>query len=172
MCNPVVAAAAIVADVGMKIGGAIVEHKAQNKAAAENEKLALESLRLQDHELSLEEVQTRLAGRQQEVQGEQATQAAEGDISQSAAARGVGGVSIDLLLQDAQAQGARFKTGVQRQTDAEAEAITRQKDTALEEAKARIAGVPKASGLATGLKIGGAAADAASYYIKRRNGAK
>lgn len=170
MCNPVVAIAA--ADFGIKAVGAVMEHKAQNKAADANKQAALASLKLQDHELSIEEVQARLAGAQQQVQGDEQVRAAEGDISQSAAARGVGGASIDLLLNDVQAQGARFKTSVQQNTDAQVASLDRQKDEALAEAQARIAGVPKANPLMTGLKIGGAAADAASIYIGRNNKAK
>jgi hypothetical protein len=170
MCDPVTAIAG--AGLVLGVGKAVVEHKAQNKASETNKQLALESLKLQDHELSVEEVQAKLAGQQQDVQADQEVQAAQGDISTSAASRGVGGASIDLLLNDAQAQGARFKTSVGTNTDAQVGALDRQKDAALDEAKARIAGVPKASLIETGLKIGGSVLDAATLKIARTNRAK
>lgn len=160
MCDPVTAT--VVAGAGLQIGGAIAEHKAQNKQAAAVREAALGALKIQDHELSLQEVQQRIAGAQQIDQGNREVDAASGDINASAASRGVGGASIDLLLNDVQAQGARYKSSVEQNVDAAREQIGSQKDAALAEAQARIAGAPKASMLATGLKIGSAGVNAYS----------
>jgi hypothetical protein len=159
MCDPVSATIAATT-AAIKIGGAIADHKAQNKQASAVQAAALDSMRIQDHELSLQEVQSRIAGSQQVDQGNREVQAASGDVAASAATRGVGGMSIDLLLNDVLAQGARFKTSVDQNTDAQVQQVDSQKDAALAEARGRIAGAPKASMLATGLKIGAAGLDA------------
>jgi hypothetical protein len=170
MCDPL--SAAVVVGTGLSIYGDVQEHKAQSAQAKANKAAALAALRLQDHELSIEEVQSRIAGTQQIEQGDQAVRDAAGEAQASAAARGVGGVSIDLLLDNVQAQGARFRESVQQNTDAQAAALERQKDAALAEAQARIAGVSPASALTTGLKIGSDIVNGATLLIGRNNKAK
>lgn len=158
MCDPLTGIAA--AGLLLGAGGAVAEHNAQNKQSKAVAASALESLRLQDHELSLREVQEKIAGSQQLEQGNREVQDATGDIQASAASRGVGGLSIDLLLNDVLAQGARFKTSVEANTAASVDQLEREKDFASAEARARIAGAPAASKLATGLKIGAAGLNA------------
>lgn len=158
MCDPVTAIAGASLLIGA--GSAIVEHKAQNKQAKAVQASALESLKLQDHELSLREVQEKLAGAQQIGQAQGEVQAASGDVSASAASRGISGLSLDLLLGDVQAQGARYTDSVNRNTETSVSSLERGKDEALAEANARIAGAQPASKLATGLKIGAAGLNA------------
>jgi hypothetical protein len=162
MCDPVSATAAI--GLALNVGSAVLDHKAQNKQANAVKASALESLKLQNNELSIREVQERIAGAQQIEQGNREVQAASGDIKASAAARGIGGLSLDLLLGDVVAQGARFKTSVDQNTEASVSQLERGKDEALAEAHARIAGAPKASNLATGLKIGAAGLNAYTQF--------
>jgi hypothetical protein len=162
MCDPVSAIA--VTSLALSTGSAILDHKAQNKQANAVKASALESLKLQNHELSIREVQERIAGSQQLEQADLEVASARGDISTSAASRGLGGLSLDLLLGDAVAQGARYKTSVNQNTAASVAQLQRGKDEALAEANARIAGAPKASTLATGLKIGAGALNAYSQF--------
>lgn len=158
MCDPVTAIVATSA--ALQIGGAVLDHKKEKKQSNAVRASALESLKLQNEELSLRQVQEKLAGAQAIEQGNLEVGAASGDITASAASRGVGGLSIDLLLNDVLAQGARFKTSVDQNTDASVSALDRDKDAAAAEANARIAGAPGPSALATGLKIGSAGVNA------------
>lgn len=158
MCEPVTAMVA--ASAALQIGGAVLEHKQQKKQSNAVRASALESLKLQNEELSLRQVQEKLAGAQAIEQGNLEVASAGGDIKASAASRGVGGLSIDLLLNDVLAQGARYKSSVDQNVDASVGALDRDKDAALAEANARIAGAPAPSNLATGLKIGKAGVDA------------
>jgi hypothetical protein len=157
MCDPVTALVAT--SVALQVGGAVLGHNEQNQQADKTKSSALEALKLQDHELSLREVQERIAGKQQVDQGNREVQAASGDIATSAASRGVGGMSIDMLLGDVAAQGGRYKTSVEQNTNASVDQLEREKDQARAEAQSRINGTPRANPLATGLKIGGAVLD-------------
>lgn len=163
MCDPLTATVA--AATVLKIGSTIVESKAQNKQADAVKDSALDALKIQDHELSLSEVQQRIAGGQQIEQANQDVVAATGDVNASAAARGVGGMTTDLLLNDVLRQGSAYRDSVRTQTDANIAQTERQKDAAFAEAQARINGAPKANPFATALKIGSSVLDFASYKI-------
>lgn len=163
MCDPVTAIGVTAAVV--KIGGAVVEHVAQNKNADAVKDSANAALALKDHELSIREVQERIAGSQQIDQGKRQTLDATGDVQASAAARGVGGMTVDLLLNDLTAQGARFTDSVNQNTNANVDQLEREKDAAKAEANSRIAGAPGANPFVTALKIGSAGLDYASTRI-------
>jgi uncharacterized protein YPO0396 len=163
MCDPVTAIAVTAAT--MKIGGALIENKAQNDQAAANKTSALDALKIQDNELSLRQVQERIAGKQQIEQGNAQVLSATGDVQSSAAARGVSGMTTDLLLGDVQAQGARYNDSVNQNTEATVSQLDRQKDAAYAEAQSRINSVPKANPWATAIKIGGAVVDYGSSRI-------
>lgn len=170
MCDPL--SVAVIGSTILTVGSDVLEANAQNKQAKAQKQAALQALKVQDHELSIEEVEARLAGAQQKGQATQEVQAAAGDVRASAAARGVGGATIDLLLNDVQAQGERYKESVDLNTSAQTGSLERQKDQALAETRLRLAGAQGANPLATGLKIGGDLLDGASLFIGRRNKAK
>lgn len=163
MCDLVTGIAA--ASAGIKIFGAVADHKAQNDAYAANREATLDALKIKNHELSLREVEERIAGAQQIEQGGLQVLDAKGDASASAASRGVKGLSIDLLLQDLDRQGVVYAGSVDQNTNAAVAQLDREKDAALAEARGRINSQSKANPWATGLKIGSAGLEFASTKI-------
>jgi hypothetical protein len=166
VCDPLTAIAGIGLAVG--VGSAVMEHNAQNQAAAANEQNALSALRIESHELSLREVEERIAGNQLEEQADAAVLEAVGDVNANAAANGVSGMTVDMLLHDVDRQGASYRDSVEQNTDTVIAQLEREKAAALVGARNRITSVPRANPLATGLKIAGAGLDFASMKIGQK----
>lgn len=165
MCVDPVTGLAI-ASTAVKIGGDLLDHTAQNKAHDANERAANDALKVQDHELSLQEVQQRIAGKQQIAQGDAQVLSATGDLQASAASRGIaGGMTMDLLAGDIQAQGSRYTASVDQNTEASVAQTENEKAAAYATAQSRINGVPGANPFATAMKIGGALVDYSSSRI-------
>lgn len=163
MCDPVSATIAAVG-TALKIGGTVAEASAQNQASNANRESATAALRLKDNELSLRELQEKIAGGQKLEQATRDTTAAAGDTTATAAANGVGGVTVDLLLKDIQAQGSRYADSVNDNTDATVSQLELEKRGAQAEAQSRINSVPRANPFMTALKIGAAGLDLAGQY--------
>lgn len=98
------------------------------------------------------------------------TSTAKGAAKASAAASGVQGRSIDLLLQDFDKDRLEHRTSVQRNLSA----VRRQADRRIQAADAarqsQIAGVPAASPFATGLELGAAAVNTGNLLLRNRGG--
>ena len=166
MCDPITAIAG--AGLALGVGKAIVEHKAQNQAKAANDASALAALKIEDHELSLREVEERIAGNQQIDQATAAVLGAQGDVKANAAANGVTGMTVDMLLHDTERQGAAYKASVDANTEATVAQLERAKDEANANAQSRISSVLGANPLLTGLKIASTGLDFASLKIGSR----
>jgi hypothetical protein len=75
----------------------------------------------------------------------------------------VSGISVDALLSVLNRQGAEYRSSVNRQADRQVAQLQREKISGRTEAQNRIAAYPRPNLFATGLRIGGAAMDYATW---------
>ncbi len=153
------ATAVTVAGTAVKIGSEIFGADAQNDAAKANARSAREALRIGEQSLDLRTKQEVAAG-SQEVQ-DVATQAgqAQSDVRASAAAGGVGGMTVDLLLQQIDAEKGLATQRSEDQTAANLAQIESERLGLRAGAQSRINAMPQANPFATGLRIGGHVTD-------------
>ena len=157
MCDP-----GTIAVAALSIGGAILEHKAQNKAAEENKIEALKALRINERDIGARQMEEQMSFAQAATESEVQQLGVEGTTRASAASAGVEGMSVDLLLGDIGRQGANYRESLASQLQVSVDQLQRMKAGATATAQSRINQVPRANPFATALRIGGALAGAHS----------
>lgn len=157
MCDPLSVTAAAVS-----IGGVIAGADAQNKQDAANKKSSAAALKVANRDISIRALQERIAATQEAQALNLQAADASAQTQTSAAAGNVGGMTVDLLLQDLNAQRL---TGLQRITDQKEDILAgldRERSGALATSRNRNAQTAGANPLATGLRIAGAGLDLAA----------
>lgn len=157
------------ASFALQAGSAIGRHIGQNRAHRANVRAADASYLATAGDIAARLGEETRAAYQMIDRGGVQAQASTGTARASAAASGVGGRSIDLLLQDIE----RDRLGHRASVTQNLEAIQRQATRSLQGAQAarqsQIAGIPSANPWATGLEIGGAALEYGSDQLLLRN---
>lgn len=154
MCDPVTAI--VVAGGAIEMGSAIAGHVAQNKASAQNRRMADEAAANDLSALSDREAQERTAsmsnilGIERQVQQEKATAAV------MAGEAGVSGASVTALLSLIETRGGEAVSDINQQFSFTKEQLSREAQAVGLNRRSRIAAVPKASLVETGLKVAGA----------------
>lgn len=166
MCDPVTAAT--VGGLALKIGGEVLGYGAQKDASRANARSATEALKITNQGLDLRAQQEVAAGGQ-EIYGvtQQADQAGS-DVRASAAAGGVGGMTVDLLLQTIEAEQGLATQRIEDQTAANLRQIELERAGARAQTQSRINSMPGPNPLASALRIGGYGID----FLDARIGAK
>lgn len=154
MCNPV----AIIAGA-VEVGGQVAKHFAQKKAAKENKTAAIADMRLQYSDVNARLVEEQKAGANQIVAGVEQGTAAQGTALASAAGAGVGGVSVEALLNTIEGDTADFKDSVNENLDLIARQADRDKRGIRAGTTSRINSVQSPSILGLGVRIAGAGID-------------
>jgi hypothetical protein len=146
------AVASFAMDAGSKVAGA----SAQNKASKENKRNALSNLRLQNADISARVNQETEASLDLAHNIYQQGDALSSTAATSAAESGVAGNSVDALLRSVLMEEGTAVTDVNKNLANTLAQSERQRRGATAEAQSRIAGVPGANPLATGLGVAGA----------------
>lgn len=159
MCSPL-----LVIGAAVQIGGQVANHVAQNKASKANKVAAMADMRLQYADVNARQVEEQKAAAGQIQAGLQQKDSAQGTALAAAAGAGVGGLSVEALINTIEGDAASYKDSVQEQLDLTTAQAEREKRGITAGAANRIASVPKASILGTGLKITGIGVDAYARY--------
>ena len=163
MCDPVTVTA--VAGTALSIAGAVADHQAQNKRSRAVKTEAAKTLATDNRQIALRELQEGIAGRQESGLINAEVTTATGATAADAASRGVGGMTVDLLLKDIERQGAAARGAVEDQVTANTQQLGVERERAQANYQSRINGAPPANPFTTLLRIGGAGVDAASFKI-------
>lgn len=152
MCDPTALA---LGSFALNVGGDILNHNAQKKAAFANEQQARAAETRQINDINVRELQEKQAASQQlEVAARQTTTALS-SARLSAGEAGVSGVSVDALLSTIGAEGSTAAQNVKLNTDNTVQQLERQKLGVSAEADSRVASMPKANPFALALRIAG-----------------
>lgn len=151
MCNPVA-----IVGAGLSIGSSILKHKSQNDASKANEAAANDAMRTNFRDIDARAVEENKAATNQIVAGLNQKNDAQGTALAAAAGAGVGGISVQALLNTIEGDAASYTDSVLENRDLKLDQLQREKLGATAQAKDRIASVPRASLLGTGLRIAGA----------------
>lgn len=154
MCNPIAIVGAAV-----EIGGQVAKHVGQNKAKKANTKAAMADMRLQYADVNARQVEEQKAAANQIAAGMGQKDEAQGTALAAAAGAGVGGLSVEALLNSIEGDAASFKDSVNENLDLVTAQTEREKRGIRAGTANRIASVPGASILGTGLRIAGAGVD-------------
>jgi hypothetical protein len=157
MCNPAVAIMA--AGGAIQAGSAIAGHVAQNKAAANNRKMADEAAANDLAALSTREMQERTASVSNILSIERQVQQERASAAVMAGEAGVSGASVTALLSLIETRGGQAVSDVNTQFGYTKDQIAREAQSVGTNRKGRIAAVPKASWLQTGARLAGAGLD-------------
>lgn len=153
MCEPTTIAA--VAMTAVEVGGAVIKHKAQNKAHDATETAANDSAELQQRALSQRLIQERIASGQDVMAGERQATSAISIARLAALESGVAGYSVDAQTHQIEGDLGRFKDSVEQNLGVTELQIDQQRGGVEAERKARISGVPEANPFLTALTIAG-----------------
>jgi hypothetical protein len=153
------------AQAAVAIGGAIVGHNAQNKAAKTNEAAAKAAEVNTVNTLSARGRQEVDAAGKTIMQIDRETRTADAQARVSAGDAGVSGASVDALLGVIQGEGLDAKTTTQRNLASTLSQIEGEKKGAVALEQSRVAAVPRANPYLLGFQIAGAGVD---YFAQRQ----
>lgn len=157
---PVLGAALIAGAAGIGVAGNIAKHKAQEKAAKENARLARQARRDAWRQLGLRQQQHIEASQLSMFETARSIAASQALASVSAGEAGVEGMSVDLLLGDFERVLGEAKTFEQKNLDATLFQLQQEKLAQDALMQSRIAQVPGASAWETVLSSAGILIDA------------
>ena len=163
MCVPL-APALIGASLAIEVGSRIADHKAQSDQSDAVEREARRAQTIDRQAISVRQIEEGIAASRQLRDTRREGQQRAGAIEASAAAAGVTGSNVDLLLGDLEGSVGRATADILDSYTASVESLERQKLAVDAAAESRIAGAPAPSNLATGLRIGGAVTNAVADY--------
>lgn len=166
MCDP----GTIIAGASLAIGtgSAVVQHKAQAKAAKANEANAVQSMVESWKDISLQEVQQQDATALTIMQSDRAARKADALARVSAGEAGVAGASVDAFLGDLSAEASAFKMTQERNLNMTTAQLQREKISGRSVAQNRINAVPAPNLFATGLTIASQGLDFATKIVSRK----
>ena len=149
MCDPMTIATTSLA-VGSELAGA----SAQNKAAAANQRNAMEALASTYREMGFRQAEEMDAAQQQIAEASRQVRRTQGGVRAGAADAGVGGATMDALLATLEVEGSDYISSVRRNELMTVRQLQRQKSGAAIEAQNRINAMPGANPFITGLRMG------------------
>lgn len=155
---------AAIATAAVSIGQAVAGHEAQEDRAEATRAAAKRARQAEVTDILMREVEERRAARQQERRVGLQADRAEGAARASAAAAGVEGLTMDLLLGDIQGQEGRAKEVIDTNLDTILAQLDRMIEGAFAREESRANQAPEPSMLATGLRIGSGVLNAVSLY--------
>lgn len=153
MCDPTTIA---VASFGLNAAGTIASYKAQQGEAAAARASATNSLKLNYQALGARELEEVQAATQEKANISRAAATAQGSAQAGAAASGVSGVSVDLLLGDLEREGGEARDSVQQNLESSIAQLERQKLGARANAQSQINGSPSPSFIPSALRLASA----------------
>lgn len=137
------------------IGSALFDHSAAKKRAAENASRAQTAYGLNVRGLGRTGIQAQQGAALERFQLGQEGAAASSVAATSAGESGVAGNSVTSLLTQYAAETSFAQSAVDQSLANTMDELRHRKESAFAEYQGRVASVPKPSGLATGLEIGG-----------------
>lgn len=153
----------------LTIGSIITDSSDRNKAAKKNKKAAGLALNLENRDISVRELQERIAAAQETEAIKQQTAGVSGAVSTEAASGNVGGMLVDMLMQDVNNQGLLAQDRVGQQLDSTIGSLNRERESAYAAYKGRRAAIAPTNPVAAGLRIVGAGVNAyTDYRIRTR----
>ena len=160
MCDPVTLTVA-----ALGIANTAVQADAQRSQNFQNKKSARDALTVNNRDISIRALQEKIAAAQ-EVQALNLQAAEAASLTKVSAAGGnVGGMTVDMLLQDTENTRLAGLERIEQQTDATLDSLTRERSGALATSRNRAAQTSAPNPFAVGLRIGGAVTDA--YVLNR-----
>lgn len=161
MCEPITLS---IITAATAIGGAIVGADSQRSINFQNKKSARLALESTNRDISLRALQERIAAAQESQALN--TQAAEatGITSVSAAGGNVGGMTVDMLLEDINTTRLEGQSRITDQRNANLSALDRERSGALASSRNRANQTSPPNPFATGLRIAGGALDGYNTY--------
>lgn len=132
----------------------------QNKQAAENKRAAKKAEKTANRDISFRALQEKIAAAQEQAQLVQDVQEAKSLTAVSAAGGNVGGMTVDMLLQDVENMGLAGADSIAQQLKANLDLLNRERSGVLATTRSRINSVPPANPFSVGLRIAGAGVDA------------
>lgn len=163
MCDPLSITAA-----ALSIGGAAVDASAQNKVDKQNKRAARTALGIENRAISLRILQERVAASQEREINRIQSAEASGLTATSAAAGGVGGMTVDLLMQEVESGRLLNDARITDQLDATEAVIASERAGVAATARNRANQTSRANPFAVGLRIGAGAVDAYGGYLQRQ----
>ena len=163
MCD----ATAIVSSA-ISIGASLVAQNEQNKQNDKNKKAANAALQMSNRDISIRALQERLAVAQEKEQLNAQAKEITGLTNVSAAAGGVGGMTVDMLLQDVENRRLGAQDSLSQQLDATLAGLDRERSGALISSRNQANRTSAANPWATGIRIAGGVADASAGYLARK----
>lgn len=152
MCDPTAIA---LGSFALNVGGDVLNHNAQNKAATANAQQARAAETRQINDVNVRELQEKQAASQQLEAAARQTTTALSSARLSAGEAGVTGVSVDSLLNTIGAEGSTAAQNVKLNQDNTIQQLERQKLGISAEADSRVASMPKSNPFALALRIAG-----------------
>jgi hypothetical protein len=165
MCDPTVIA---IGSLVLTAGSAVADHVGQAGAAKKNEKAALDDMMQMWTDVGLMQQEVQAQAAETVLESDRRAREAHATAIVSAGEANVSGVSVDALLSVLNRQGAEYRSSVNRQADRQVAQLQREKISGRTEAQNRIAAYPRPNLFATGLRIGGAAMDYATWKTAQK----
>lgn len=160
MCVPAFAVLAA-SEFALKAGSALVQHNAQNQAADANKASAERSFNTTFSALGNRESQEEAATAQTIMGTDRQARAADAIARVQSGSAGIGGASIDAILQDIERQRLEFKGTEQKNLAMTHDQLELDKQVGKDTMNNRIASVRPGNPFVTGLQIAGAGLDLA-----------
>lgn len=169
MCDPITVSTALaIGSFAVSAGSAVLNKKAQDKAASENKTAALEDKRISQYDASIRQQEEMTSGRRAIEAGMRQGREAKAAARASAGEAGVTGMSVDMLLGDIDRDQAAYTQSIEDQTVVTLDQLQRIKQGAGALAQNRINAVQPGSWLSTGVQVAGAGVDLYSTLRLRR----
>ena len=151
----------------LSIGSTILGASAQNKTDRANKAAAKAALKIQNRDISMRSLQEKIAAAQESAVLNMQAGEATADTAASAAAGNVGGMTVDMLLQDVENTRLSGQGQILQQRDQALQGLDLERSGALATSRGRANQTSRANPFAVGLRIGGGALDAYTQYRYR-----
>lgn len=150
------------------IGSTIVGSNEQKKLDNKNKKNAGAALQMNNRDISMRALQERIAIAQEREQLNAQAAEVTGLTKVSAAAGGVGGMTVDMLLQDVNNRRLGAQDSLTQQVDATLAGLDRERSGALVSSRNQANMTAGPNPWAAGIRIGGSLADSYAGYLSRK----
>ena len=131
-----------------------------NKQDAANKKAARKAARVANRDISFRALQEKIAAAQEQAQLAQDVQEAQSLTSVSAAGGNVGGMTVDMLLQDVENTGLGAADNIAQQLKANLDLLNRERSGVLATTRSRMNETSAINPFNAGLRIAGAGVNA------------
>lgn len=166
MCDATTIAAGSLA---INVIGGVAEHQAQANQARQNEANALAGYRATYSDLETRKLEESQSATQEKQLIAKQSGVARGTAAASAASGGVGGLSVDLLLREIEAEAGLATDVVSQNLESTTGQLTREQEAARLRARSQVNQVPYPGVLPLTIKTASAGLEFASFLDKRNN---